>query len=183
MLSALCVLPSALCLMRLNSVMNSESTSDISEQARMNLVELGGRVAQDLGLGRIAGQVLVYLYLSPEEQPLDAMQQELGLSKAAASIAARQLESMGLLKQVWKPGDRKNYYRTADNLASVFRDGMVSMLSRKIDQANAELTAAAETLKSEGGDEFLLGRVSRASDLSGRAKRILNSRIVRYLVR
>lgn len=37
--------------------------SNIAHDLRMRLVEEGGRAAQDLGFGRIPGQILVYLYL------------------------------------------------------------------------------------------------------------------------
>ena len=57
--------------------------------ARTRLVETGGRTSQDLGFGRIVGQVLVYLYLQPKECSLDVLEQELGLSKASVSVAAR----------------------------------------------------------------------------------------------
>jgi len=36
----------------------------------MRLVEVGGNAAQDLGLGRIVGQIVVYLYLSEAERSL-----------------------------------------------------------------------------------------------------------------
>ena len=56
-------------------------TSKIND-ARLRLIETGGRTSQDLGLGRIVGQILIYLYLQPEACPLDRLEQDLGLSKA-----------------------------------------------------------------------------------------------------
>jgi DNA-binding transcriptional regulator GbsR (MarR family) len=163
------------------------SPSNPNQAARERLVDLGGRMAQDLGFSRIAGQLLAYLYLTNGECSLDRIQEDLGLSKAAASIAARQLESMGLLRRVWKPGDRRNYYRTADNLGEVFRDGLISMLRRKLEQAGAELDQTHEMTRGsadgDGDAQFLAGRIQRARDLSRRANRILNSRIRRYLAR
>jgi DNA-binding transcriptional regulator GbsR (MarR family) len=162
--------------------MEAENTEVLAQQVRTNLVELGGRTAQDLGFSRIAGQILVSLYLTDGDCPLDQIEEDLGLSKASVSIAARQLESMGLLKRSWHQGDRRCFYRTADNLGDVFREGMVAVLRRKLDQAGGELDQALAALQKNNSD-FLVRRVKRAKSLRDRADRILNSRILRYLAK
>ena len=165
----------------------SRNSSAVADEVRANLVELGGRTAQDLGFSRIAGQILVFLYLKDGDCPLEQIEEELGLSKASVSIAARQLESMGLLKRCWRPGDRRSFYRTADNLGDVFREGMVAVLRRKLDQAGGDLLDALsklEQVQDEDGEiNFLAGRVKRAKSLRDRADRLLNSRIVKYFIR
>jgi DNA-binding transcriptional regulator GbsR (MarR family) len=167
--------------------MEAENTEVLAQQVRANLVELGGRTAQDLGFSRIAGQILVSLYLTDGDCSLDQIEEDLGLSKASASIAARQLESMGLLKRCWHQGDRRSFYRTADNLAEVFREGMVAVLRRKLEQADGELNHALALMEGAGGasdrDGFLLKRIKRARLLGDRANRLLNSRIARYFIR
>ncbi len=154
--------------------------------ARMQLVEAGGRAAQDLGVGRMQGQILVYLYLSDGVRSLDEIEADLGLSKAAVSGGTRRLEAMGFLKRCWMQGERKVYYSTADNLAQVFRDGMVSVLRRKVELAGGELDQAAAVLAQvpETSEiRFLQGRIQRAAQLRRRLERVLNSRLLRYLVR
>lgn len=167
-------------------MMESTKTECLAQQVRVNLVELGGRTAQDLGFSRIAGQLLVSLYLTDGDCPLEQIEEDLGLSKASVSIAARQLESMGLLKRSWHQGDRRSFYRTADNLGEVFREGMVSVLRRKLDQADVDLKDSLTKLErapdEKGEMAFLLGRVKRAKSLRDRADRVLNSRIVKYFI-
>ncbi len=58
-------------------------------EVRARLVELAGRTTQELGMGRIIGQVLGDVYLTDGESSLDDIGNNLGLSKAAVSIAAR----------------------------------------------------------------------------------------------
>lgn len=167
--------------------MSETATDTTAQQVRANLVELGGRTAQDLGFSRIAGQILVCLYLTEEDCPLEQIEEDLGLSKASVSISARQLESMGLLKRCWKQGDRRSFYRTADNLAQVFREGMVSVMRRKLEQAGGDLDQALGVLSDSGQNnsevDFLLQRVKRAKSLRDRADRLLNSRILKYLAK
>jgi len=151
-------------------------------------VDLGGRTAQDFGFGRLLGQVLVHLYLSEKEQSLDQIEEELGLSKAAVSESTRQLESMGFLVRVTKPGDRRNYYRTGDNLGQIFQEGLLLMLRRKTNGVESELEQVLEMIGPDTengtseGNEFLYSRISRAEELNARVRKLLGSRIFNYLI-
>lgn len=153
---------------------------------RTRLTEVGGLTAQDLGLGRIVGQVLVHLYLTPSEQSLEDLAKDLELSKAAVSIAARQLESLGLLRRSWKSGDRKTYYRTADDIASALHQGLLMMVRNKMSLLATELQQAETELKAgENGSEaeFILGRVKRARKLRDTAMSVLENPLVKLLTR
>ena len=68
------------------------SNSKTITETRLLLVKTGGHISQDMGTGRIVGQVLVHLYLQENECSLYAIGEDLGLSKAYVSIAVRQLE-------------------------------------------------------------------------------------------
>ncbi len=157
--------------------------------ARTRLVETGGRTSQDLGLGRIVGQVLVYLYLQPAECSLDMLEQDLGLSKASVSVAARQLEALGLVNRVWVKGERKKYYRSADNIASALQQGLLSLVRQKVQYFGVELDVSMGLLDSvaeqiETQDlEFLKQRVSRASNLQKRLNKVLGNPLVRLLTK
>jgi DNA-binding transcriptional regulator GbsR (MarR family) len=160
--------------------------TDQTNSVRRRLTEVGGRTAQDLGLGRIVGQVLVHLYLTPAEQSLEDIAKDLELSKAAVSIAARQLESLGLLRRSWKSGDRKTYYRTADDIASALHQGLLMMVRNKMSLLATELQQAETELK--GGEtgseaEFILGRVKRARKLRDTAMSVLENPLVKLLTR
>jgi DNA-binding transcriptional regulator GbsR (MarR family) len=155
-------------------------------QVRKQLTEIGGRTSQDLGMGRIVGQLLVHLYLSPAECSLEDIAKDLELSKAAISIAARQLESLGLLRRSWKAGDRKTYYRTADDIATALHQGLLMLVRTKMSLLATELQQAESQLKSaEAGSEaeFILGRVKRAKKLRDTAMSLLENPLVKLLTR
>lgn len=150
---------------------------------RRRLTEVGGRTAQDLGLGRIVGQILVHLYLSEAECSLDELARELRLSKAAISIAARQLERLGLLRRSWKPGDRKAYYRTADDIATALHQGLLMLIRNKMRLLATELREAETQLSGNVDDEsgFILSRVRRAQKLRDTAMAVLENPMVKLL--
>ena len=161
----------------------------LARDTRLRLVEAGGRTSQDLGLGRIVGQMLVYLYLWDGDCSLDQICRELRLSKAAVSITARQLEGLGLIRRTWRPGDRKKYYRTADTIGAALRQGLLRLVRSKVEALAAELDATHATLRdgarAQPHDEdlqFLAGRIQRAKVLRDRAAKVLGSPLLRLLM-
>lgn len=157
-------------------------------EARRKLEELGGRTAQDLGLGRIVGQLLVYLYFQPKECPLDQIEADLGLSKAAVSVAARQLDTLGLVKRVWVAGDKRSFYKSADNIATALGNGLLSMLRRRLEyidnefcQVSDELDAGLKEDPKDADLQFISDRVHRAQVLQSRVLKVLNSPLIKLL--
>ena len=158
--------------------------------ARNRLVETGGHTSRDLGAGRIVGQVLVYLYLQDAESSLDSIGDELELSKASVSIAARQLEQLGLVRNVLKNGDRKKYYRSADNIGNALQNGLLTFVRQKVQLFGAELDYALNLINSDldgKGDfsdlRFLRQRISRAKQLQSGLARLLDNPLTRLLGR
>lgn len=157
---------------------------------RRRLVDVGGRMSQDLGLGRIVGQILVYLYLRDGECSLDQIGHDLGLSKAAVSIAARQLENLGLLRRSWKKSDRKTYYRTADDIASALQQGLLAFIGQKIqavagelDYANGALEEASKVSDASRETEFVFSRVKRAKVLRDKVAGLLDNPILKFFIK
>jgi DNA-binding transcriptional regulator GbsR (MarR family) len=68
------------------------------------------------GLPPIAGRIFALLLLSEEARSLDQLSDDLGVSKASTSTNARLLARFGLIEPVRRPGSRRDYYRTADDL-------------------------------------------------------------------
>ncbi|KJS01668.1 MAG: hypothetical protein VR65_07920 [Desulfobulbaceae bacterium BRH_c16a] len=157
-------------------------------EARARLIETGGRTSQDLGTGRIVGQVLVYLYLQENERSLDDIADDLGLSKASVSIAVRQLEQLGLARKVWKSGDKRNYYKSAENIAKALQQGLLTVVRQKIGLFGDELDGSLELLEaasrnSSKKDElvFLRQRIERAKNLQKGLEKVLGNPLVRLL--
>lgn len=160
---------------------------ELLNQARLRLIDVGGRVSQDFGLGRIFGQVLVYLYLQEEECSLDLIGSELNLSKASVSIAVRQLEQFALARKVWKAGDRKSYYKSADNIGSALQDGALTLLRQKVKFFGDELTVVKDTIEKNvsAGSEirFLESRVNRAIKLQKKVHKIVDNPIINHFLK
>lgn len=159
-------------------------TKEEINETRIRLIEVGGRTSQDLGAGRLVGMVLVHLYLQEDECSLDSIGEELGISKASVSIAARQLEQLGLVRRIWKRGERKKYYKSAKNIAQAIQKGILSVVQQKVSLFGEELEWAKTALDTNESDtevEFLQQRIARASNLQKRLHLFLNNPLMNYL--
>jgi len=159
------------------------------KMAKERLIESAGRTTQDFGMGRIVGQVMAVLYLTPNELSLDAIGKELGLSKAAISIATRQLEGLGLIKKVWIRGDKRTYFRTVDNFAIALQHGILDMVRAKLRAGENDLSFAEECLNeavkaNEAPSEeldFLKNQIKRAGSIRSKASRVLNNPLIKLI--
>lgn len=166
--------------------MHPTTTNELAADVRRRMVDIGGRAAQDLGLSRVVGQILLHLYLQPSECSLDQIAADLGLSKASVCIGIRQVEDLGLIKRVWKKGDRRNYYRSADNIASALRQGLLTFLTQKIQSVAREMDAVHEILESAPQEmckdesvAFLKRRMDRARTVQKQVSGLLSNPIVK----
>jgi DNA-binding transcriptional regulator GbsR (MarR family) len=165
--------------------METKEQSAVRE-VETRLVEVAGRTTQDLGLGRIVGLVLGCVYLTEKESSLDEISSRLGLSKAAVSIAARQLDSLGLIQRLWLKGDRKHYYRTVDHFGVALQQGLLALVRGKLQSIGAELDRAEDmldeaALREDQRTQFLRKRLARARNIRKKTALILENPIVKLL--
>ncbi len=163
--------------------MSSLSKNEVDCAAiKSQLVASGGRLAQEFGFNRVAGEVLACLYLTEGAASLDELEEELHLSKAAVSLGAAQLERMGLVQRVRKKGDRKRYYRSADDIGSALRHGILTFARAKMAVLETDLGRAGEALGGLESDErtqFLESRVARMRKLNQKAGQLLDNPLVK----
>lgn len=159
------------------SVALARTAADVKAE----LVDAGGRFAQEFGFSRIAGQVLMLLYLTDGPASLDDLEAALALSKAAVSMACSQLESLGLVARVRFRGDRRRYYRSAENLSKALTVGIAGFVRTEVARLDTELRMAASALDGGDGTAFLKRRVERLTRLGGWVESILGSTILKRL--
>ena len=164
----------------------NKTTFTGTEKAKCHLIDAAGRVSQDIGLGRIIGQVMASVYFREEPSSLDDIVKELNLSKAAVSIATRQLDKIGLIKEIWIKGDRKTYYKTSDHLAATLQKGIMELLRNKLQSTDEILKEAEICLKTADvtlEKTFLEHQIGRARKIHKRADSLINNPLVKLISR
>lgn len=114
---------------------------------RRRFVEAGGNTTHAFGLGRMIGRVFALLYLTPEPVSLEQIAESLSVSKASASIVVRQLAAVHAIRQVWVPGDRRDYYEAETDFGVILREGLMPGVRKKLHSAGTQIerTLEAET--------------------------------------
>lgn len=110
-----------------------------SSKARHEMIEACDRLCQLLGLPRSVGQIYGFLYMSPKPVSLDDLVEALGISKASASTGTRQLTSWGAIRQVWVPGDRRDFYETIVDLAEFLRSSYLNFVKPRVAASGTRL--------------------------------------------
>jgi DNA-binding transcriptional regulator GbsR (MarR family) len=88
------------------------------DEQTAQFIESMGLALESDGLPRIAGRIFGLLLVSEEAHSLDDLAAELGVSKASVSTNARLLEQRGVLVQVSRHADRRDYYQVPHDLFS-----------------------------------------------------------------
>lgn len=155
------------------------------QSAKWEMVEAGGRTAQSFGLNRLLGQIYALLFLSEEPQSLDALCEQLGVSKASVSIACRQLEAWGALRRVWKKGDRRDYYVAEGDVWRVVNNGLLAAVQKKLDSAQIQIERSLRLLEEGEGDPqkkaFVRQRLQQAEAYRSRIAKLVNHPLLRKI--
>lgn len=88
-----------------------------------------------IGLPKSVGEIYGLLFVSPDALAMDDLMQRLGISLGAASQGLKVLRSVGAVKSVYKPGDRRDHY-VADLELSKFATAFIQEeLKPRLDRA------------------------------------------------
>ncbi len=157
------------------------SSEFLQSKAWQEMVEIGGRICQILGLPRSTGQIFGLLYLSAEPLSLNQMSSMLGISKGSASIGTRQLVAWGAIRKVWIPGDRRDYYEVIEDLGQLIRGSYYNLLKPKIESSKERI----EMLKFNLNEDLKAGRIpmDKKEILEGRINSLgkIHSRLFKFL--
>lgn len=159
---------------------------DALAKARWEMIEAGGRTAQSFGLNRLFGQIYMLLYLHAEPLSLDSVAGQLGVSKASASIACRQLEAWGAVRRRWQKGDRRDYYAAESSFRQILQSGLMGSLNQKLESARRQIERSLALVEQAGGNgeatRFLRQRLREAETYRSKIARLLNHPLLRRLV-
>jgi DNA-binding transcriptional regulator GbsR (MarR family) len=88
-------------------------------EAQQQFVEDLGQNMVSWGLSRTTGRVYAYLLLCLEPASLDQMAAELGMAKSGASVAARQLVGLGMVRGTGQRGSRRLLYEALHDTQAI----------------------------------------------------------------
>ena len=114
-----------------------------AEDRRIGIADDIGRVYTRYGLAFSIGRVFGLLLASDVPLTLDEIAKTLGISKSGASVAARDLERVGVVHRLGTPGSKRVLYEATESMESTFA-GTFARVQDSLDamnRAESQLTA------------------------------------------
>lgn len=93
------------------------------EKIKLEIIQNFGYAYRAFGLSKIMGHVIALLIFSPTPLSLDEISKTLSRSKGPVSQVMKRLRDRNLIRRVWQPSSRKDYYEIQpDIFENAFRN-------------------------------------------------------------
>ena len=124
-------------------------------KTQRDMIELGGRVCQLLGISRSTGQIYGLLFLSAKALSLDNIAAALGISKASASTGTRLLLAWRAIRVSWVPGERRDHFEIDPDLANLLRTHYRDVIQRRFLASQNRVQTISASLEEEHANELM----------------------------
>ena len=92
-----------------------------------------GEMGSRWGINRTVGQIYALLYLSDEPLNAEDIVERLGVSRSNVSMGLKELQAWNLVRHQHKPGDRRDYFSTPDDIWQIVRTLVEERKKREIE--------------------------------------------------
>jgi len=124
-----------------------------------------GEMGSRWGINRTVGQIYALLFISKESLNADQMAESLGFSRSNVSMGIKELESWRLIRLEHRPGDRREYYRSPEDVWSIFRTLAEERRKREVDPTLSLLRDALLEPVNDPADQHAQLRMRAMHDL------------------
>ena len=130
------------------------ASSSLPETNRFSLIEkeileLFVQLAAVISYPRSIGELYGILFISPDPMCTDDLIERLGMSKGSASQGLKVLRTLGAIKTVYMPGDRRGHYQAELNVRKIISGFMRQQVAPNLAEAHERLERIDELLKSD----------------------------------
>jgi DNA-binding transcriptional regulator GbsR (MarR family) len=92
-----------------------------------------GEMGSRWGINRTVGQIYALLFVSPEPLNADEIVEALGVSRSNVSMGLKELQAWNLVRLQHRPGDRRDYHATPDDIWQIVRTLVEERKKREVD--------------------------------------------------
>jgi DNA-binding transcriptional regulator GbsR (MarR family) len=92
-----------------------------------------GEMGSRWGINRTVGQIYALLFISSEPLNAEDIVERLGVSRSNVSMGLKELQAWNLVRLQHKPGDRRDYFSTPDDVWQIVRTLVEERKKREID--------------------------------------------------
>jgi HTH-type transcriptional regulator, glycine betaine synthesis regulator len=137
-----------------------------------------GDVIEHWGFRKVLGRVWTVLYLADDVLGSAEMGERLQMSAGAVSMALTELQRWGVVRRVWKPGERREFYEAETDfwkmISRVVQDrerSLIVSVRERLETARGLLRKAPQT----AANRTRIERIGRLLTLTGAAETVIGS--------
>jgi DNA-binding transcriptional regulator GbsR (MarR family) len=124
-----------------------------------------GEMGSRWGISRTVGQIYALLFLAEEPLNADEITEKLGFSRSNVSMGLKELSSWRLVRLQHKPGDRREYFSTPDDLWEIVRTLAEERRKREIDPTLSMLRQALVESPADPEERYAQARMEKMHQL------------------
>ena len=125
----------------------------LAREAELLAADAIGDVIEHWGFRKVLGRVWTVLFIAAEPLPAAVLGERLAMSAGSVSTSLTELQRWGVVRRVWKPGERKEFYEAETDfwkmISKVFdeRERLLSESVRdRLERAASLLRQAPESV-------------------------------------
>src|SRR5437868_4227698 len=96
----------------MNAAAATRPTEQAAREAEILAADAIGDIIEHWGFRKVLGRVWTVLFIAAEPLPAATIGERLSMSAGATSMALTELQRWGVVKRVWRPGERKEFYES-----------------------------------------------------------------------
>jgi DNA-binding transcriptional regulator GbsR (MarR family) len=140
--------------------------SPILPEAEQLAADAVGDVIEHWGFRKALGRVWVVLYLAGEPLPALVLQERLQMSAGATSMALNELQEWSVVRRVWRPGERREFFEAETDLWK--------MISKVVSERERFLIASVRERLGRAADLLDAQRSASARQAAARVRQLLS---------
>jgi DNA-binding transcriptional regulator GbsR (MarR family) len=137
---------------------------DPIHEAELLAADAIGDVIEHWGFRKVLGRVWTVLFIAAEPLPAATIGERLSMSAGAVSMALTELQRWGVVRRVWKPGERKEFYEAETDfwrmISKVF-DERERLLAQEVESRLRRAVELLESAPSTPDTRVSIDRVER----------------------
>ncbi|GGF77351.1 transcriptional regulator [Azorhizobium oxalatiphilum] len=126
-----------------------------------------GEMGSRWGMNRTLGQIYALLYASPEPLCAEDITAALDVSRSNVSMSLRELQGWNLVLLKHRPGDRRDFFTTPEDVWQIFRTLVEERKRREVDPTLAVLDDLISRTAAGEGDRHAQARMREMYGLIG----------------
>ena len=162
--------------------MFADPSSTIPDDIGLSVLEIAVidffvSIVRAIGIPKSVAELYGLLYVAPQPLPLDTLMQRLRMSKGSASQGLKLLRSLGAVRSVYMPGERRDHFSAVVELKRLAAGFMREEIQPRLDRGQEKLDGLnrlhAATVDISKDADFYEERIARLATWSKRGREIL----------